>query len=171
MHRILHGLQLLKMLGGHGAESPRLSPFYIFDWSFYQDRLGTDKRKKGRFLQEKCCFSCCPCCRPSKTLSTVSLAGMMTNTWAAGDWRVHLERIIEEYSTETTDGHPLPSNLSMNREGMTAQKLTKKKLCVTTELLHINFLDYVHVDYVLDLTTLVVVWVAGPNCTRSASAT
>jgi len=41
------------MLGGHGAESPRLSPFYIFDWSFYQDRLGTDMRKKRAFSAGK----------------------------------------------------------------------------------------------------------------------
>eukprot|EP01046_Picozoa_sp_COSAG06_P008889 COSAG06_NODE_455_length_15521_cov_8.312022_12_plen_135_part_00 len=72
---------------------------------------------------------------------------MMTNTWAAGDWRVHLERIIEEYSTETTDGHPLPSNLSMNREGMTAQKLTKKKLTK----LHSISIRYVKTEFLPSL--------------------
>jgi hypothetical protein len=61
-------------------------------------------------------------------MSVVSLAGMSSRTWAAGDWQVHLERIIEDYSSETQKGVPLPSNLSMNREGMSAEQLTKKKL-------------------------------------------
>ena len=77
---------------------------------------------------EKCCTSCCSCCLSPQTASVVSLAGMSSKTWAAGDWQVHLERILEYYSSETQQGVPLPSNLSMNREGMSAEQLTKKKL-------------------------------------------
>ena len=88
----------------------------------------------------QCCCAPCPCCKTKTT--AISIAGMSSNAWAAGDWRVHLERIVEEYSTETIRGVPLPSNLSMHQDGMTAEQLTKKKLTK----LHTIVIRYVKTD-------------------------